>query len=159
MASDMFLKLDGISGEAKDHKHKNSIDIDSFTFSINQSGTMAKGGGGGAGKASFTDLTVMKSADKSSPALMNACAIGKHLKDALLTVRKSGGQQEEFYKIKLTDVLITSVQNSGAEGGNPTECVSLNFSKMEFDYKEQNEKGSTGGVVKFGFDLKANKAF
>ena len=30
MAVDMFLKLDGIKGESKDHKHKDEIHIESF---------------------------------------------------------------------------------------------------------------------------------
>ena len=32
MAIDMFLKLDGITGESADHKHKGSIHIESFSW-------------------------------------------------------------------------------------------------------------------------------
>ena len=35
--------------------------------------------------------------------------------------------------------------------------VSLNYSKIEFEYKEQKADGSLGGAVKAGYDLKANK--
>jgi type VI secretion system secreted protein Hcp len=156
MASDIFLKLDGIKGESKDSKHGGEIDIDSFSFGIHQTGAMAVGGGGGAGKASFADLSVVKSADLSSPLLMMACAEGKHIASGLLTVRKAGGQQEEFYKIKLTDILISSVTNTGAEGGNPQENLSLNYAKIQFDYKEQTEKGTLSGNANFGWDLKKN---
>lgn len=156
MAADMFLKLDGIKGESKDQAHKGEIDIESFTFGVQNGGTFSTGGGGGAGKVSFADIEIMKSADLSSPLLMEACASGKHIAAALLTVRKAGGKQEEFYKIKMSDVLVSSVSNSGAAGGNPQESLALNFAKIEFDYKEQSEKGTLAGNAHFGWDLKQN---
>lgn len=159
MASDMFLKLDGISGESADSKHKGEIDIESFSFGVHQTGTAAAGGGMGAGKASFSDVSIVKKADKSSPNLMLKCAIGEHIASAMLTVRKAGGQQQEFYKIKLTDILVTSFQNTGSEGGDaiPNESLSLNFSRIDFEYNEQDAKGGLKGVVKAGYDVKANK--
>jgi len=38
------------------------------------------------------------------------------------------------------------------------ESISLNFAKIEFEYKEQKADGTLGGAVKAGYDLKANKA-
>ena len=156
MAADMFLKLDGIKGESKDKAHPGEIDIDSFTFGVQNGGTFAAGGGGGAGKVAFHDINIMKAADLSSPLLMEACASGKHIKQAMITVRKAGGKQEEFYKIKLSDLLVSSVTNSGANGGNPQEQLALNFAKIEFDYKEQSAQGTLAGNAHFGWDLKAN---
>ena len=158
MASDMFLKLDGIAGESADSKHKGEIDIESFSFGVTQAGTAARGGGAGAGKASFQDLHIVKKADKASPNLMLKCAIGEHIKEATLTVRKAGGEQQEYYKIKLSDLLVSSFQNTGSgDDSIPMESVSLNFAKVEFEYKEQDAKGALAGVVKSGYDLKANK--
>lgn len=157
MAGDMFLKLDGIKGESKDKSgHKGEIDIDSFSFGVSNGGTMGTGGGGGAGKVSFQDIQIQKVADLSSPSLMEACATGKHIKTGLITVRKAGGKQEEFYKIKLTDVLVSGVSNHGVEGGNPQESLNLNFSKIEFDYKEQAAEGTLAGNAHFGWDVKGN---
>jgi type VI protein secretion system component Hcp len=34
---------------------------------------------------------------------------------------------------------------------------SLNYSKIEYEYKTQDEKGQVGKPVKVGYDLKANK--
>ena len=39
----------------------------------------------------------------------------------------------------------------------PSEQVSLNFSTIEFTYKEQKQDGSLGGTTKFGWDLKKVK--
>lgn len=156
MTPDIFLKLDGIKGESKDKSHKGEIDIESFSWGLANGGAMSYGGGGGAGKVSFQDITVHKIADSSSPSLMQACASGSHIKSGVLTVRKAGGKQEEFYKISLTNILVSSISNTGANAGVPTEMVSLNFEEIKFDYKEQGSDGSLGGVVKFGWNLKQN---
>jgi len=156
MAMDMFLKLDGIKGESPDKAHKEEIQIQSFSFGVSQTGTSASGGGSGAGKASFQDIHIMKMADVATPPLLEACATGKHIKNALLTVRKAGGKQEDFYKIKLTDLLVTSLQNSGAGDDQPMESLSLNFSKIEFEYYPQKADGTLGGVSKAGYDIKGN---
>jgi len=156
MTPDIFLKLDGIKGESKDKTHKGEIDIESFSWGLTNGGTMSYGGGGGAGKVSFQDISVHKLADSSSPSLMQSCAGGNHIKSGVLTVRKAGGKQEEFYKISLTNILVSSISNTGANGGVPTEMVSLNFEEIKFDYKEQGSDGSLGGVVKFGWNVKQN---
>ena len=90
MAVDMFLKLDGIKGEASDDKHKGEIDVLAWSWGASQSGTMHVGQGGGGGKANFQDLSVTKWVDKSSHALLKAVATGQHVKEAMLTVRKAG---------------------------------------------------------------------
>ena len=49
MAIDMFMKVEGINGEAKDANHKDWTDIESFDWGAEQPGSMTTGGGGGAG--------------------------------------------------------------------------------------------------------------
>ncbi len=39
----------------------------------------------------------------------------------------------------------------------PVDQISLNFSKIEFEHKEQKSDGTLGGAVKAGYDLKLNK--
>jgi len=156
MAVDMFLKLDGIKGESPDEKHKDEIAIESFSFGVHQAGTSAAGGGGGAGKVSFDDIHITKKADVASPLLMLACASGQHIASALLTVRKAGGQQEEYYIIKLSDLLVSSHQNTGHGQEEPIEQVSLNFSKIDFEYFPQKSDGTLGGKARAGWDLKKN---
>ena len=97
-AVDFFLKLDGIDGESVDDKHKGEIEITSWSWGVNQT-SHAGGGGGGAGKSVPLDFTFGHRIDKASPKLMLACATGQHIKQATLTCRKAGGQQQEYIKI------------------------------------------------------------
>jgi type VI secretion system secreted protein Hcp len=227
---DAFLKIDGIDGESADAKHKGEIDVESWSWVAQQTGTHAHGSGGGAGKVSMDDVHFVMKTSKASPKLMLACASGQHIKKAVLTCRKAGGEQQEYLKVTFSDLLVSSYHGGGAGeligllspapfeagvftkhgpppvdpalsyllkwndpyaasdkwnpsmikwGGGftlsnfepahlelpegveteivPRDHISLNFSKVEFEYKEQKPDGSLGGTVKAGWDVKANK--
>jgi len=158
-AVDYFLKIDGIQGESKADKHKDEIDVQSFSWGATQSGTFAGGGGGGAGKVAMQDFHFTMSHSKASPALMLACAQGDHIKSAILTCRKAGKEQQEFLKVTMSDCLVSSFQTGGSGSGDvvPTDQVSLNFAKIEHEYKEQDATGKLTGSVKKWFDLKSVK--
>jgi type VI secretion system secreted protein Hcp len=156
---DYFLKLDGIEGESADSKHKNEIDLESWSLGATQAGTHGAGGGGGAGKVAFQDFHFVMKINKASPKLMLACASGEHIKKAVLSCRKAGKDQQEFLKITLSDVLVSSYQTGGSGHGDivPTDQISINFSKIEQEYKEQKADGTLGGAVTAGWDVKSNK--
>jgi type VI secretion system secreted protein Hcp len=158
MAADIFLKIEGIAGESIDSKHKGEIEVESFSWGVSQAGTLATGGGSGTGKAQFQDFQFNTGASKASPGLFKACATGVHLKEAVLTVRKSGESPLDYYHIKLSDVLVSSYQSSGSNGTNPMESLSLGFAKIEFSFTTQSADGKPGETFTAGWDLKANKA-
>jgi len=158
MASDMFLKLEGIKGESQDSKHGDEIEISSFSFGVHQAGSASMGGGAGTGKAHFDDVHVTKYADKATPILMQKSATGEHIKTAILTVRKAGKDQQEYYVIKMTDLIVSSVMSMGNDGAVPSEQLTLNFSTIELTYQEQKADGTLGGTTKFGWDLKKVKS-
>ncbi|SMC24990.1 type VI secretion system secreted protein Hcp [Andreprevotia lacus DSM 23236] len=159
MASDIFLKIDGIDGESKDDKHANEIEIHSLQWSMSQAATMHAGTGGGAGKVSIDDLVITHAVDKASPILMQSCMSGKHIPKAVLTVRKAGEKPLDYYKITMTDVMISSVSPAGANNGNELlETVGLAFSKVKIEYQPQGADGAaSGGAVVTEWDIKANK--
>jgi type VI secretion system secreted protein Hcp len=159
MAVDMFLKLDGIKGESKDAKHKDEIHIESFSWGMSQTGHFGAGGGGGAGKVAVHDISVTKFLDKSSAALMLNCCSGKHIPNGLITVRKAGDKPLEYLKIKLTDILISGVQEAGHGSDLLTENVTLNFAKFHVEYQEQKPDGSGSPAGEMGWDVKANQKF
>lgn len=151
-----FLALDGIDGESTDQGHKNEIDIQSFSWGATNVGTHGSGGGGGAGKVRFQDFHFTKTVDKSSPLLFLANASGQHIKKAVLACRKAGGGQQEFYKATLSDLLVSSY-DVGSQTSQIGDSFSLNFGKIEFEYRPQKADGSLGEAVKAGWDVKANK--
>jgi type VI secretion system secreted protein Hcp len=158
MTADIFAKIGTIQGESTDVKHKNEIDVLAWSWGVTQSGSMSYGGGVGSGKASFHDLNFTHHIDKATPLLMKACATGTHIPDGTITVRKAGKGQQDYLIIKMTDVLITSIAMSVAEGAATTaENVTLQFAKVDFEYKPQKPDGSLDVGLHFKYDIKANK--
>jgi type VI secretion system secreted protein Hcp len=158
VAANIFAKIGTIKGESNDAKHKDEIEVLAWSWGVTQSGSMAHGGGGGEGKATFHDLTFSHHIDKASPLLLKACATGEHIPEATITVRKAGKGQQEFLIIKMTDVIVTSVAMSVAVDDPITaETVTLQFAKVDLEYKAQKDDGSLEAGLHFKYDLKTNK--
>jgi type VI secretion system secreted protein Hcp len=178
---DHFLKLDGIDGESQDSKMKGQIDVLSFAFHAIQGGTSAVGGGGGKGRVALGDLTITKNIDKASPALFQYCCSGQPITKAVLTSRKAGKDQQPYYVVTMTDVLVSShaTGNTGNTSPSPsptaigtrqtptsnmpsddwlaTEDITLNYSTISIAYSEQGADGSVKGAITKGWDAKGNK--
>jgi type VI secretion system secreted protein Hcp len=159
MAADIFAKIGDIKGESLDSKHKSEVEVLSWSWGVANTGSIVRGSGAGAGKAAFNDFNFTHRIDKASPILMKACATGEHIKEATITVRKAGKGQQEFLIIKMSDVLITSVNPSGADDSAATaEHVALQFAKVHLEYKPQKPDGSLDVGIHFKYDIKGNKA-
>ena len=93
-------------------------------------------------KGSSHDITITKRLDIASPKLLQVAVKGMHISRGKITLRKAG---ENPLVINLTDVLISSDQSQATPGKNstPTETLSLNFTKIEFKYKQQSETESS----------------
>jgi type VI secretion system secreted protein Hcp len=159
MATDYFLQIAGIPGESLDNKHKDWIDVLSWSWGETHPAAPATGSGSGAaGKVQFQDFAFMTRVSKASPALFLACANGKHIKEATLVARKSGGKsQQEYLSWTFSDLLVTSYQTQGSSGDDTVvDSVSLNFSKAVVSYKAQKPDGSLDTPITVGWDAKKN---
>jgi type VI secretion system secreted protein Hcp len=144
-AGDMFLSVNGarhgqISGEAHDEKHKNEVEV--LGWSWGMQGKASLGGGGATGKATMRELRIIKRVDKASTALMAALRTNEAIKQAVLTVRKSGKLPLEYFKIKI---------EAGDESSSSTllEKVTFSFNKISIEYTPQGPDGNALGSTSF----------
>jgi type VI secretion system secreted protein Hcp len=114
----------------------------SWSWEMSNHGKTHVGSGGGSGKVEVQDVSLTKYVDSSSPNPMLAYCKGSHFDNAVLTVRKAGGEEPvEYVQIKMTEVFITSVSTGGSGGEERlTENVTLNFAKVELDYTRRRTK-------------------
>ena len=154
--SDYLLKIKTIDGESAQKGHDKWIELQSWSWSENNAGSSGLGGGAGSGKVSMGDFHFTIEYGVSSPKLFGACAVGEHIGDAILHIRKAGGDQQVFVEWKFTDILISSYSTGGSGHGNPLpiDQVSFNFTKIEMEYKPQKADGTLGAGIKFGYDVK-----
>lgn len=144
-----YIKFDGVDGEATDSEHKGWIDVLSVSQSISRSmdsGLSARS----SGAASFSDITVTKMLDKSSPKLAEAVATGKAIPTVEFHLTSTHGT---YYKYELTNVMVTSYSMSGGADERPTEEVSLNFAHIKTTYTEYDSDGKAKGNVEYTWNV------
>jgi type VI secretion system secreted protein Hcp len=156
MAANIFLKLDGIDGESTDDKHPGWIEVLSYSWGVSNTASLGGRAGAGAGRAEASDFSFMHGFDKASPALFQKCVMGEHVETGELHVVHAGDKPEAFLIIKFGDILISSVQDSGADD-RPTESVSFDFASIHISYREQDETGKLGEPIEAGWNFAANK--
>ncbi|KUZ68331.1 Hcp family type VI secretion system effector [Burkholderia ubonensis] len=157
MGQDIFLRLAGINGESRDVRHRDEIEVITWNWAVSQQSNMHLGSGGGAGKATVGDMLFEHYIDCASPNLVQYCLLGKHIPEAVLVMRKAGGEPLEYLKITMEGVLIAQVTAaSNCNMAMPREEVRLSFARVRQEYVIQNARGGNGGAVTMGYDIKAN---
>jgi type VI secretion system secreted protein Hcp len=146
----LFIKFDGVDGEAQDKDHKGWIDVLSFSWGIHRAGGGATGQTRRRGVATVEDVVVNKEYDKSSPKLAEAVCTGKVFPKVEIHDTTTYAENRATYlKYELKNVLVTSHAVNGSSGGDavPTETMSLNFEEIKQTYVEYDAKGNKKGNV------------
>jgi type VI secretion system secreted protein Hcp len=109
------------------------------------------------GRPNFMEFSVSKATDLSTPALYAACAGGKKLGDAKISIgRNEDSKFMPMIEYTLGDAMISSINTSGA--GDSTDSISISFSTITTTYTQQKVDSTKKGTAPFGWDLGANKA-
>jgi len=133
----MFLKMQGVTGEAADTEHKGEIEVVSWSWGMHAAGEAA-------GVARISELNIVKRVDLASATLMNFLRTRKVVSQAQLIVRKAGKAPLVFLKIELENVRVTALKTE-TENTELVERVSLGFSKVRVSYTPQGSTGAAGG--------------
>jgi type VI secretion system secreted protein Hcp len=154
MAVNAYLYVDGVEGPST--SRTGCIDILSFSWGVSQTSTYGAGASGKeakAGRADFSNLSIMKVLDKTTPLLCDHCATGNILPKVYIVYDKPvGDKQQVYFRIWVKDALITSVQLSGSNE-NPTESVSFAFQGVEYAYAPEKDDGTLDAAIRKGYDL------
>lgn len=131
MALDMFIKVATVVGETTDPAHSGELAVLAYSWGVSD----LVPAGGGAGKALAQDLSFTTYYSKASPVLFLACAMGKLFDSAVLSVRTTGAGAFDQIKIRLENVLVSSVSMGGSGGEDKlTENYTLSFGRIIFNY-------------------------
>jgi type VI secretion system secreted protein Hcp len=148
-------KVRGAANTADD-KHKETIEIASWSFGASNPtsvGSTSMSSGREASTPSVSEIVVTKSMDKSTPKLAEGVCKGKTTQELKKQTNHNG---DTYYEIKLTDVMVSSWQTSsgGSTGDRPSESISLNFTKISYNYTPQN--ADSPAIQKGSWNLKEN---
>ena len=128
-AYNSFLSITGISGPATN----NLIPILSYSFGLSAAGN----------NPNFSDVSVLKTLDLTSPLLAFQCANAQTNATAVLTVVHSTSGNA-IYTVTLNNVAISSYQISGSSE-LPTESLSLTYTAITWTYQALDGSGNKVG--------------
>jgi type VI secretion system secreted protein Hcp len=154
----IFMKIDGIDGDVTAQGHEKEIELNSFQFGAKLDVSPISSGGASAGKVSLSEIVGTKIMDKSSPLLFQKLVTGSHIPQVdIYFVKFTNGSPQTYAHYILQDVLISGYSVSSG-GDIPTESLSLNFAKIQFEFTPTNTDGSPGSIIHAGWDLALVKA-
>jgi type VI secretion system secreted protein Hcp len=159
-AFDAFIKIGDIDGESTDAKHAKWIEIQSVQWDVKREIVPIAGSPTREPAApKISELKLTKLLDRSSPAIfLNAVGGSSPIPSVILEL-VDASTSGVFYRITLTDVLVSSQQQTGVlSEDRPREEISLNFTKIKIEYFYQDAKG-TVAVPAVGFDLQKQAPF
>lgn len=138
-AVEIFLKIDGVAGDAKGNGHEGWIAVDSFNYGITRPA-------GPDQKAGHRGLTLVKGVDKASPFLYLYCSNGRPLEEVVLEITHTTGDHMGVQEFRMRRATITSVQTSGSTGNKEaTERLTLQYQAVAWTYLKIDPL--TGSVI------------
>jgi len=153
----LFIKFDGVDGEANDKDHKAWSNLLSFSWGLHKAGAGATGTTRRRGVVTVEDVVVSKEYDKSSPKLAESVCLGKIFPKVEIhdTTTYGDGNRAVFLKYELKNVMVSSHNVSAAGGGDavPHENLSLNFEEVKQTYVEYDAKGAKKGNVEMNWKV------
>jgi type VI secretion system secreted protein Hcp len=133
-----FVKLGDIEGQATDQNHDKWILLDSLSSDIVRSIPQgAKDSQRTQGETQLQDIVIVRTLDKSTPKLAEACAAGTLFPQVEVHFCTTAeGVEEPYLKYKLKNVILTSYNYNGNSTGDPlgTESLTLSYTEVEWTY-------------------------
>ena len=148
--SHIFLKIDNMSGESKDSAHIGWCDVKSIKWGASRNKP-------GVGAVNYKNLLVLTSIDKLTPTVMLYVSNGSKIRKIEISGCKQGGEQIEYYRITLENVIVADVLivDSSFE---PEVYYEFQADKVKIQYWEQTETGIKGAETRSGWDIKNNSS-
>jgi type VI secretion system secreted protein Hcp len=148
----IFLDIPDIKGQSTIKGFEDKIEILSASHGVAMQITASPSSSERtSGKPNHQDLTVSKYVDLSTCPLIAACNAGTNLKEVKLTVgRNDAGTVLPYLVYTLENTIVSSISVSAGGGDRPTETITLNYTKIKWDFTEQKpdmgKKGNNGAV-------------
>lgn len=158
-----YMKFGKIKGESLADGHKGTdgwIEIGSVQWGCGRSISTPVGASSKreASAPSISEITITKMMDSTSPLLAQEALVGK-AEDCEIDLTETGTDKlETFLTVKLTNCMISSYSMSSG-GDRPSESLSLNFTKIEYQYQGYDNNGKADSSKKqvVTYDLTAAK--
>jgi type VI secretion system secreted protein Hcp len=152
VADQIFMILDGITGESTDKQFPKSVEVLSLSYGAHL--PAAVGGGGTVGTPTIDDIVVGKRVDTASLGLLRALLEGIHISTGRIMLRRVVGSAAPvvFLEVDLTGVSVRAVTSQDASASEaPAEQVSLTFESVTWIYTPVGPTGLPGAKMSYTY--------
>ncbi len=156
----IFLQMDGLPGSSTDAKHKDWCDVISFQIGDTNMTLTSGSTGQSVGRPRFSNMTLTKQIDKTTPQLAVRCANGQRFSKVVLACARPGPQSFDFYTVTLTNAVVTGDRVVGDVNSTlpvPVESVAFSYEKIKWEFVEQKANGSAGNTFTGEWDVKGGR--
>ena len=158
----IYIKYGDIKGDCTAEGHKGTdgwVEINSFQFGIGRGIASPTGGSSDreSSAPSVSEIVVTKPMDSSSYRWMEESLYGEGQDVTIDFCKTDKGALEVYASYTLTDCMVSGYSVSSG-GDRPQESLSLNFTKIVYNFSEMGSKNAKGETPKTGWDIAAAKA-
>ena len=152
----IYMEYAGIKGNVTDESYKDHIAVHSFQFGVGRGIASPDGSSKDreASTPSVSEIVITKSFDISSVKLFEESLMGKGKKATIKWALTAPGEgaTETFLEYTLENCLVSGYSVSSG-GDNPSESISLNFTKIEMKYTPSAADNVSEAPQPFGWNL------
>ena len=156
--TDTYMQDGTIQGSSTAVGHENWIVLDSLQLGVAVPVSSPTSGIGSVGAPKFDQITITKTMDQSSPALLQQLLQGQAQTITIDLTQPSNFSKGPvtFAEYKLTDAVLTAYSVSSG-GDTPTESLSIAFQKFSYTFTPHDSSGIPGTPVTVTWDLTTNR--
>lgn len=152
----IYVEYEGIKGNCTADGYADHLVVDSFSFGVGRGITMEAGkmANREASKPSLSEITITKSCDNSATALFKESVSGAAGKKVKIKFVQTGAEKViEYMDYELEDCLVSSYSVSAGSEGDPTENISLSYSKLMVNYNDFDKTNKSASPQRVGYNL------
>jgi type VI secretion system secreted protein Hcp len=150
----IYVKMDGVKGDVTAEGFPDHMEVSSLQWGVGRGIGSPLGGSKDreASAPSVSEVVLTKVMDQSSPQLLREALWGEGKKVEIKLVKTDKDKLEIYAQYILEEALLSGYSVSSG-GDRPTESLSLNFTKVEFNNTGMGPKNETGDPDRVQYDL------
>lgn len=155
----IYVKIEGIDGEATQQDHQKWIDVRSIQFGFGRAISTPTGSAANreASQPSVSEVVVNKGMDASSAKLFTEAVTGNKGKTVNIDLVSTGSPGNTYASYTLTNALVSAYSMSST-GDTPSEQISLSFTKIEYKLTPFDPTNKAGTPITVSYDLATGKS-
>ncbi|VAW57137.1 hypothetical protein MNBD_GAMMA07-1813 [hydrothermal vent metagenome] len=152
----IYLDYTGIDGNVDAAGYEKCIAISNVQFGVSRGISMECGNLNNreSTRPVLQEVIITKPADISCIGLFKESCVGKDAIKATFTFVRTGKDKvDKFMDYVLEGVLISNYSMSCTAEGEPTESITLSYTKLSINYYDFDSMNASGSPMRCGYDL------